>query len=318
MKIRLFGLLHLERAEHSAENVYTKDFQDQTGIYVKNAVNLSNSLERRGVGFVLLTNDKTAIDEIVSREGMKLEVQEISFRTKVPSGVRFYSAHFKLDVFHYFASLSDKYVGFCDLDMVCINDFPPAFYKNMEGGIPMFYDISDQVIPAYGADVIIHDLESIHHCKSEGRWSGGEFITGPPAFFANLSAEIDRIYENYLNVIGQSHHVGDEAVTSAALEIMRKSGTYIADAGTLGIVGRFWSGKVLHPQKPLKCFEICSLLHLPADKHFLAAMAKKDPSRLAVFKREYKAYLRSPIEKYKRIKRKILRKIRLVASTRGM
>lgn len=109
---------------------------------------------------------------------------------------------------------------------------------------------------------------------------GGEFICGTPGFFAILSAEIDKIYDNYLNVIRQIHHVGDEAVTSAALEIMRRKGIYVADAGTLGIVGRFWSSKTLHPQKPFECFEKCSLLHLPADKHFLAKMARKDSAQV--------------------------------------
>ncbi|MDD5595813.1 MAG: hypothetical protein PHY94_06200 [Candidatus Omnitrophica bacterium] len=308
MKIRLFGLLHFKAGEHSAENLSVKNSQEQIYIYVNNAINLSNSLQLQGIEFTLLTNIKSAVEKIVRLEGKTLQVIEIPFFTKVPHGIKFYSAYFKLDVFRYLASLSDEYVGLCDLDMVCINGLPLCFANNIESRIPMFYDISDQVIPAHGHEVIIQDLESIHHLKSEGRWSGGEFISGTPDFFATLTAEIDKIYDNYLNVVKKIHFVGDEAITSSALEIIRKKGAYIADAGALGIVGRYYCNvHILHPQKPFKYFEKCFLLHLPVDKFFLVKMARKASFEPAAFKRQYWVYRNSPVIIFKNIVKEILR-----------
>ena len=307
MQIRLFGLLHLKAGESFAGNVYVNNFQERIDVYVNNAINLSHSLQRRGVEFILLTNNKSIVDEVIKSNSQELQVIEIPFLTKIPSGVKCFSAHFKIDVFRYLSSLSDEYTGVCDLDMMCINAFPACFLNNIENRIPMVYDISDQVIAAYGYDVIIRDLELIHHLKSEGKWAGGEFITGAPDFFATLTAEIDKIFDNYLNVLGKLHHVSDEAIVSAALEIIRKKGIYISDAGILGIVGRYWNARTLHAQKPLEYFMKCSFLHLPLDKFFLAEMAKKELSGFAAFKREYMLYRRSPISILKKIIKRILR-----------
>jgi hypothetical protein len=306
MKIGLYGLLHLDEGEPSAQNVFVKNFRDQIAVYVGCAINLSNSLQSKGIAFTLLTNRKDVVEEIIQPEWKVLQVKEIPFNTKVPHGIKFYSAHFALDAFRYLSALSVDYVGFCDLDMVCINDYPLCLSNNIKQKIPMCYDISDQVIPAYGHEVIIRDLEAIHCLESEGRWSGGEFISGAPAFFLTLTKEIDSIYDNYINNLESQHHIGIEATLSAALEIIRKKGTYIADAGTLGIVGRFWNAKTLHPQKPFDYFQQCFLLHLPADKRFLVDMAREKTMELSKFAKLYDNYRNPPIIRLIRAIRRIV------------
>ncbi len=286
--MEIFGLLHLKEEERSAVNISKTTFRDLTSIYVNNATILSNSLESHGIPFTLITNNKVVIDNCVSSKGHTLQVKEIPFITKVPTKTRFYSAHFKLDVFRYLASLKDGYVALCDLDMVCINDFPRCLHNIIQAGIPLCYDISDQVIPAYGHDVIIHDLTAIHGRVSEGRWSGGEYISGTPEFFKSVIKAIDGIYGNYITNLAGLHHIGDEAITSAALEILRRQGMYIADAGTLGIVGRYWNAFTLHPLKSFDYFEHCFLLHLPSDKKFLSNLAQRDSFTSSEFLRLYK------------------------------
>lgn len=323
MKIKFYGLLHLSEDDSSPTNVSVKDFRDKIAVYVNCAINLSNSLQLRNVEFTLLTNKKDVVEEIVQSNCQTLKVKEIPFRTKVPHGIKFYSAHFKLDAFRYLSSLNDDYVGLCDLDMVCINNFPRCFSNNVKQKIPMFYDISDQVIPAYGHEAIIRDLESIHCLESEGRWSGGEFISGSPEFFLTLTKEVDSIYNNYISNLDNLHHVGDEPATSAALEIIRKKGTYIADAGTLGIVGRFWSAKILHPQKPFDYFKQCFLLHLPSDKRFLADMARGKTMELSEFTKAYCNYRKSSnstIIKFKKVTRQIVKMFmpNHLSSSRGL
>ena len=292
-KLQMFGLLHLNENEQSAMNVATRNFAELISVYVKNAINLSNSFQSRGVSFTLLTNEKDVVQEYVQAEKCNLQVNEIPFITRVPVGTRFYSAHFKLDAFRYLSTLSSGYVGLCDLDMTCINPYPVCLDNIVKAKLPLYYDISDQVIPAYGHEIIINDLQLIHGIESEGRWCGGEFISGTTDFFARLVEEIDRLYANYTASIPKLHHVGDEAFTTAALELLRRKGVSMVDAGTLGIVGRYWNTVTLHPQKPFSYFRQCFLLHLPADKRFLAKMAKREGVVSDDFLKLYATYNRS-------------------------
>jgi hypothetical protein len=292
VKLRLYGLLHLDDKQQSGMNLRTKDFAEQVSIYVRNAINLSNTLRSQGVSFTLLTNRLNVVCEVVQSEESSLEVKEIPFVTQVPSGVRFYSSHFKLDAFRYLSSEEHDYVGLCDLDMVCVNAYPACLHNIARARIPLYYDISDQVIPAYGHEVIIKDLKSIHGIDSEGRWCGGEFIAGTPDFFGKLVEEIEGVYTNYIRGISAFHHVGDEAITTAALEVLRRKGLCIGEAGTLGIVGRYWNTDTLHPQRPFSYFERCFLLHLPADKRFLADLARGKVNTSSDFFRLYAAHRR--------------------------
>jgi len=273
--MKIFGLLHIEKNEQSAINLSTKNFEEQLSVYTNNAIVLSKSLSFHGIEFGLLTNNKLLVEELASKtdDGFSLEIIEIPFITKVPSGVRFFSAHYKIDAFRYVASLKDSYYALCDLDVVCISDLPTCLHNIIKERIPLCYDISDQVIPAYGHDVIIRDLSIIGGLDSEGRWSGGEFISGTPEFFNKLVSEIDGVYDNYVTAIPSLHHVGDEAITSSALERMKRQGVYIADAGNLFIVGRYWNTSVLHPQKPFAYYKKCFLLHLPFDKKLISSLA---------------------------------------------
>jgi hypothetical protein len=285
-------------------------------VYVNNAIVLQKSLSSRGVAFALLTNNKRLIEECASKtdNGFLLEIIEIPFPTKVPSGIKFYSAHHKIDAFRYLASLKGFYYALCDLDVVCVNDFPTCLQNLIEARIPLCYDISDQVIPAYGHDVIIRNLSTIGGIESEGRWSGGEFISGTPEFFHKLMSVIDDIYDNYILNISSMHHIGDEAIISSALEKLKRQGVYIGDAGNLFIIGRYWNTSVLHPQKPFTYFKNCFLLHLPADKKFISDLASLEAQALVEFISIYTKMLGSPSSKLKKWIRMIITFIRSTLS----
>lgn len=153
-----------------------------------------------------------------------LSVTEIEFGLEVSSGTSFYSAHYKLDLFRYISSPDAGYYAFCDLDMVCTQAMPTALKTLSERNIPVGYDISDLVIPAYGLEVIISDLTKISGLPSEGRWFGGEFIAGDAVFFKEFSDHAAMLLEAYFENLKTLHHVGDEVVSSAAFELMRNSG----------------------------------------------------------------------------------------------
>lgn len=319
MDINVFALLHINENEQTGVNLRVKDFSKRISVYVNNAIVLSKTLSEKEIKFSLLTNNRAAIKDCILTPGdsSHLKIIEIPFITKVPSGIRFYSAHYKLDAFRYMASLSNCYSALCDLDMICINDIPPCLHHIVSAKIPLCYDISDQVIPTYGSDVIIKDLSTINGVKSEGRWSGGEFISGTSTFFGKLVREIDGLYNKYISNIGSLHHVGDEAFTSAALEKLRRQGVYIGDAGTLGIVGRYWNSNVLHPQKPFNYFKNCFLLHLPSDKKFLSSLAKRDMDDLCEIKIIYAKYRNSVSQKMSRGTRLIIRVLQNIVANKA-
>jgi hypothetical protein len=296
MNLSLYGLLHLTRGQSSSiMDIYAHSYEQKRRFYLKSAVNLSRSLRQRGLSFTLLTNNQTEILDDLKFLGYEdsITVQEIDFHLYVPDGLFYYSTHFKLDVFRYFASLApNQYVGLIDLDMVAVADLPICLKNLVEARIPLCYDVSDQLIPAFGHDVILHDMQRLAPEICAGRWYGGELLLGTPTFFAALNDESTAIYQRYLEIVDELFHKGDEMITSVALENLQRRGIYIADAGTLGIVGRFFSvPTVKHPQKSFKYFENSFLLHLPVDKDFLAQLKPEQAEHRDTFLRQYKSYL---------------------------
>ncbi len=297
MEITFYGLLHLAKGEKSAVNGGLKKFDRQIDTYLMNAVNLSDSLQSKGedIQFILLTNQPAAIDDRLKRLGSKerLKVQSIDFSTDVPTGTKFYSAHFKFDVFNYLGSLkADRYIGLIDLDAIAIGDLPLCFQNLVDEKTPIIYDITEQVVPIFGRDRILQDMQKLWPNITEARWSGGEFITGTPAFFNSLYSEISKLYDRYIDAIDSLHHHGDEMLTSVALaKLIHDEKIAIADGGELGIVGRFWSYPPKHAQPSFSCFEHLFLLHLPSDKKFLAKINSEDAKSRDRFLQRYKRYL---------------------------
>jgi hypothetical protein len=289
--MKVFGLLHVAESQKTVANLRMRHFTDRIAVYVNCATTLSRSLAQQGLSFALITNDKAFLER-VSLASKRLHIEEIAFDSIVPAGVPFFSAHFKIDLFKYLADCDEDYVVFCDVDVMALTTTPESLRRNAADGVAMAYDISDQVIPAYGSDVIARDLQRLHGFPSEGRWYGGEFLAGRPTFFRQLSDNIAKVYPDYVKYIGSLHHVSDEMPTNAALEMMRRQGVIVADAGSLGIVGRYWNAEVRHVQRDAAYFLRGFLLHTPADKRFLAELAMTEERvNYAV---AYRLYLRSP------------------------
>jgi hypothetical protein len=301
MDMTFYGLLHINTGEKSTANGSSKKFEHQIETYIMNAVNLAHSLASKGIEFILLTNQPATIDCYLDRMSAvdRLQVKQIDFATQVPTGTSFYSAHFKIDMFKYLGSLpADRYVGAIDLDTIAIGEISPCFQNSIRAKIPIVYEIADQVIPVFGRDRILQDLQKLLPSIREVRWSGGEFMTGTPDFFSSLAAEIDKIYDRYIRTIDSLHHQGDEMLTNAALAALRHQGQFqIADGGDLGIVGRFWSYPPKHPQPSFRNFEHLFLLHLPSDKQFLARLDPEDARCRDRFLDRYHRYLPQQVAK---------------------
>lgn len=289
--MKFFTLIHICRNEQSMHNnSFVKSFEEQISLYLTCAKQLHRSLKPVGIELCVLTNDKKFLNSL-NADAYPIEIIELKFISQFPSGLKFYSAHYKLEVFEYLASINETYIALVDSDMLCMNKIPAAFQQCIEQKIPLYYDITDQVMPAYGAEKVISDKERISGKKSNGLWAGGEFIAGPPTFFKQLSKEIDSIKANYFQQASSFHHQGDEVLTSVAIESLKTSGAVqMQDAGILDIVGRYWSYVPLHQQKSIDAHANLFLLHLPSDKKFIAKLQPGELAGASFFKK-YKRHV---------------------------
>ena len=277
MDIRFYGFLHLHDSQQSTVNVQVSSFLDQVRIYCSNALTLSRSLAAYDLSFTLLTNSEETIRAAHPEAADELSVETIDFATVVPEGIRFFSGHYKIDVFRYLGTLSSRYVALIDLDVLAINPPPQALSYYIDNGVPLVYDITEQVMPSTSDDSLRLQLEDILQRPSPGRWSGGEFLAGPPEFFAALTTACDSIYDRYVELIPTAARVGNEPYQAAALDILRHEGHRIDDAGALGIVSRYWNMPTKHHQGPFSTFTRSFLLHLPVDKFILQKISRRRP-----------------------------------------
>jgi hypothetical protein len=153
------------------------------------------------------------------------------------------------------------------LDAVLFRELPYSDYLAV-------YDISDQMFAACGGRNLTSDMEKIsgRHLL-DPRWYGGEFVMGSAAVFSQISQYIEVLWPDYIRHILSLHHVGDEMIMSTALNVARADGVRTIDYGEAGLVARWWTSRTRHRQLPFDAVEDAALLHLPADKEFLAKEA---------------------------------------------
>ena len=273
--IQFYGFLHLRDTEQSTVNVQVSSFLDQVRIYCANALALKRSLEAYGLPFTLLTNSVDTIVRAHPEAAAELTTETIPFTTEVPEGIRFFSGHYKIDVFRHLGSLDSAYVALVDLDMLAIGSPPASLEYYVDNKVALSYDITAQVTPSAPPGSLQNQLEDILQRPSPGRWSGGEFLAGPPRFFSDLTAACESIYDRYVELIPTAARVGNEPYQSAALDLLRHAGHRIDDAGSLGIVGRYWNMWTKHHQAPFREFRQHFLLHLPVDKFILQKISRR-------------------------------------------
>ncbi|MBI0446542.1 hypothetical protein [Deinococcus sp. DB0503] len=282
-----FGLLYLDAEHVGATNARLDTHDEQRLTYLRNAAALASSLHRLGLPFTLLTNRAEELREL-ARDRLEWQlfgIEDIPFTTPVPRGIRFYAAHFKLDAFRHLATLTLPYAVLVDLDVVAAEPPGPAFDWCVRRGLPLGYEITDQL----RGDRHVLDLQRLDARLGTLPWYGGEFLGGPPDFFARLDAQIGRYLPRYLAEHQAFDHQGDETLTSAALGALRLTGETVQDAGRLGIITRFWSVLPEHGQPAFGAHRHSALWHLPSDKHFLAGLPLPFDSQ--EFRRRFEGHL---------------------------
>jgi hypothetical protein len=286
--VQLFSLFYVDDKHSSHANLESGE-ASPVDVYLQCGTGLASSCRHWGIPYKIITNRKDFLDSRLAYLGGAVETVEQTFDRAVPEGIPFYSAHYKLDVVRAFgAGRYGAAAGLVDIDAVMAGrlNLPPLNDRTL-----VVYDITEQVRPAYGDDVILSDLKLIGGPGAERPyWYGGELIVGAPGAFSRLSAAIDDLWPAYCSHWRELHHAGDEMIVTPALERLRREGTTLIDAGRAGIIARWWSVRTGHVQKPFDAISSASILHLPADKLFLAERSKQQ-SDAGRFVQEYRAYI---------------------------
>ena len=285
---RFLSLLYIPADRERSVN--TRPPSDPVASLLRTGAFSQTSFKRAGVPHGLVTNDLRRCRGVLDALGLAgVDIVEADCQRSVPSGIAFRSAHFKLDLI---AAMGrgefGARVALVDLDTVLLR--PPVPIWGSDGLLA--YDITSLVLEEYGTARVRADLERVAGRPiREPRWFGGECLLGSASACADLSRIIEKCWPRYLDAIGSLHHVGDEMVVSAALNIAIADGMPVLDLGATRQVTRWWTARTGYRQVPFTEASQSTLLHLPSDKPFLAAQAVL-PFDPATFLMRYRRYAR--------------------------
>lgn len=294
MKTAFCGLCYIDTDKPSAVNILKRSPEQQVTIYINNALLLATSLQQARQRFLLFTNNGGRIAQELKNCHVpnNLEIIEIPFTTRIGQRLPFFAAHMRQDMFLYQSGMDLNYLVNVDLDMVALSEIPENFMYLMKHKIPACFDITDHMYSEYGKEYLVNYLSLLKGSASAGRWYGGEFIAGAPDFFKSLYHAMQIPFQKYLSIVNDYPIQNDEAFFSIAIEILKET-RYVADAGPLGIIGRYWSVWNPYHQRPFAYYRSGFLLHLPADKPFLSWFRSMNLPYPRLFISCYSVYARS-------------------------
>jgi len=290
IKPAFYGLLYVGDAIHRHSNTKERgELVQET--YLKNAINCCLSFNAMGYEFSLITNKVDLVRERVAKFGKhSMKILQGDFALDVPSDIKFFEAHFKLDVFRMFARGElGAFVGLVDIDAILLKAFP-----EFDDNFLYVYDISTASFEACTPEVVAGDFGRLGAADISPKWYGGEFIVGSASMFLELTKVLDDVWPHYTSAYRNLHHQGDEMLVSVAIEKLRRKGVQIFDAGSAPLVQRWWSARTLHRQPFLSNVEHTCLLHLPSDKEFLGRTMVAPFNADAVLA-DYKAHIKNKL-----------------------
>lgn len=299
MNLHFFTLLYI--AEHkeskhlSGRNI---SGEEKILIYLKNCHILHSSLKiNKQKGLTVLTNNKNYIESLREKYHLCFEIEQIEFNLSVPQDIGFYSAHFKIDTYKYFSTLTDTYSILLDNDMVCTKPLPSYITELIEKDIAIHYSFPTTKVEN-------HNINTMKNLKSEiitGEWSGGEFIGGTSKFFNELYINILSFIDKYFENRNKMFHQGDEMLTSIAIEYMKLQKWNIVDSGNIGLSYRYYS---ITERCNIETYNSC-FYHLICDKLFLASLVNKPFTSNEDFFSLYNKYFSRKVRIKKYIKKLI-------------
>lgn len=286
----VFGILHF--GDDSAVHANLKSVGDEASeVYLRCAVLCGRSIAEHGGRYTLITNDAARARRQLGTLGVAdLEVVEHRFEWDFPEFLTFPSAHRGLEVI---ASIGRGDYGsaavLLDIDTVQLRpfDMPPLPAHGLT-----CYDVSHhRAMDARARS----DVETIAgRSLREVRWWGGEFFAGSAASFARLTRVIVDCWPRYLEVARERGYSGEELILSPALSLLAEEGFPLAEAGRPGGIARWWTARTEFRQPRLSELADRSILHLPADKPFLAAASGR-PFDAPAFIKAYRRHARAKL-----------------------
>lgn len=270
--VHAVALLIIDRQSTFFPNL--KRSSDAADIYVRCAALLAKSALAAGHDITVLTNDAALVDAWFARLGVpvRAKVEQREFISRLPLSVPHRAAHHKLDLLRDLAGgPADRYSMIVDLDAVFLRRLRSDELPGTdEIGC---YDISSMMLSESEGrsvdDIRVLAAEDI----ADPRWFGGEFILARGAMFRELVNILDEVEPRYWDQREGLYHVGDEAPVSSALNLYLGRGGRVLDVGARNLVLRWWTARRTFPQVRLRTAMDRAVLHLPADKEFLASQA---------------------------------------------
>ncbi len=278
---KVYSLLYVNDQHNNNKDMAAKS---ALSIYVSCASLVANSARRAGIDFTILTNNGSRLMDAASKAHIPpFNVREIAFELAIPKGVRYFQAHYKISVMKSFGTGDfGEHPTLVDSDIF----IRKSFLDKVRSHKLVAYDVSHK------AAHLSHDLAILVPPVAGHRqwWAGGEFISGTSASFALLAEHVEALLPKYLKNINSFIHVSDETPVSAALNQLTNQGFAVVDAGKqLEIIARWHSSRTFIAQEKLSDLWRRDVLHLPADKKFLASMAGGAPDDEEFFT-AYKKY----------------------------
>ena len=287
MKIFFFGFLYIDKKAGKL-NFQSKNFEERYSVYLKNAALLNLSIRKYGYKFIILTNNKAYIEKKIKKEIKDfISIKEILFDTYVPRNMHFFSCHYRVDVFRYFSTLKNTFSILLDLDVVIIKNLKKINFRKLSNN-GIVHDISSNFFSAYGLKKVWCDLEILTGFTIDNaKWYGGDFIAGSEKFFRILYLKTKKYQAKLVKLSKNFHIYTDEFFLTAAILDIKKNANYkIVDGNKIKIWSRYWSVNTKHKQHKIENYLKFFMLHLPADKNFIANFYDS-PSSVKYFKTVY-------------------------------
>jgi hypothetical protein len=291
--IKLYTLLYHDPTQVTHSNMKERG-RDAFDIFVLCAAAAARWANEQGNSLQIVTNDAGFIRERLAVHGhSNVPVVSMDFSLDVPEKIAFRSCHFRLELLQRFGTGEFG-------DLVGVIDSDIYFKKPIKEGIIdgcdfVAHDITANIEREYGRESIDQCTELLAgRAIPNARYYGGEFLVARAAGFKQLAAHLQKVWPRYLRHLPDIDHTGDEPVFSAALNLAAEDGCVISDAAALKLITRWWSCRILYPQRRFEEITDHAILHFPADKA-LIARAALEPQISADFLRYYRPYARRKV-----------------------
>lgn len=281
-----------EEGKYTSLNGLSGTYLEKLTKHVNMCDLLCTSLSEFGYKHRIFTNSINQFRALSSKNEIYDQINHLDLSEQIDNSIAFYLAMHKLVILEKIKN-NDEYSIIIDHDCVMINDLPLNYLNAINEGISTIYQITNQVLPAYGLKNIMNDVVCLNAKSNLGLWFGGEIFGGRSMFFKDFNFSFSQSIKKLNSNIEKLNHCGDENILTNFIQEQMLAGRVFFDVGQAKIFSRFWSCTTLHFPEHWSAICNSSILHLPGDKDFLSRYYKinKVNFNSSDFISNYKKYL---------------------------